>query len=922
VVGPFTSYAPPGAYTRTLTDQTTPSFTGAIRFPVFIGVGSETLDATDELFRGSSSVADNLIAKENESAHFTGLNRDFTVTNYPIVTGTGQGQVTTNPRDITVLVDGQPVGVSAVTGSTGKVYLDSAPAAGAVVLCTYYYNRTDTLRTDEDLSDQVDGTNKIFKVFYVPVVDGSGGGIITNDVTKIIVKVNGSTVVAKSLSGVSGLIEMTTAPTLGATFTVTYYYNRYQDTGDDLYNQGALSITRVGYSPDSSDFIEGVDFVLINDEIEWGAAATLLTGTNTPGSEYFDSTQISRLLVDNALYMDPIGTGNGILKTFTLSREPVDGGGRDKVTDDIANIRVFTGTSAVNAFNAGAVDVIHLDGSAKTVTLLTPPPVGHKVYATYYYNLLADDCYTLTVVTPGVTGVGTYTIASRDHGAANYLRHNISQDHVADPDFATEGVRWPTGLDAIPTSFADLHTIPVYSPVEVVTVTFDSSTTYSVASSLAPSGSAGTGELEKTYIDGVTGIRFTVRQGSTVTYQVGDTLQFETVALHTTSVQPILSISGLRTTVTNTTDVGVGDTAVLCTYDKSGNEPAIGDFYYVTYTYAKTDYSCKLYSRFKDVERDFGTLDTKNELTLAAYLAFQNGAVAVGLCQVLKEPGEEYASAASYIAALTDLEKPIQRIYNPNFILPLTTDDTVRSALKAHVEKMSSIRYRAERVGVFGFGLGTTPETAQLVARNTYSNRMWGLYPDGVIIGLIDEYGSEQEYAIDGTFLAAAFTGLNVAPQYDVATPMTNKLLVGFKRLTRELDSVEQNQCAVSGLTVIADLDPNLVIRQSLTTNMDNVLTRTPSVTAISDYVQQVARFNLKRFVGIKFLNTVLGDIETALANTLKMLVQAEIIGEYKGVSATIDPAGDATTAVVEAFYRPIFPLNWVVITFNLRSRL
>jgi len=921
VVGPFTSYVPPGPYTRTLTDQTVPSFTGGIRFPAFIGVGKETLEATDELFRGSSSIADNLISKEDVSSQLDGTNRSFTVANFPIVTGSGQGQTTTNPRDVTVLVDNEPVGVSAVQGATGVVYLDSIPAADATVLITYYYNRTDTQIADEDLSSQADGTNKVFKTNYVPIVDGTGGGIITNSVADITVKVNGSTVTPSSIAGTSGTFQLSSAPAAGATVLVTYYYNRYQDTGDDLFNKNVTDIIRVGYSPDSTDFIEDTDFVLVDDTIQWGAAAVISAGTHTPGYEYFDDTQVSRTLIDNVVYMDPVGVGDGSTKEFTLSREPVDGGGRDLVTDDTSKIKVFVGTSAVNAFNAGEVTVKKLDGSAKKVWTKDAPAVGHKVYATYFYNILADDCYYLEVITPGVTGVGTYKITSRDNGAVYYLRHNSSQDHVTDPDFATEGIIWPTGLGAIPTSFPDLQTIPGYSPLEIVTVTFTSSTTYSVTSSLAPSGSSGTGELEKTYIDGTTGVRFTIRQGSTVTYQTGDTLQFQTVANHTTSNQPILSIPGLWTIVINTTGINVGDTATICTYDKSGNEPGIGDFYYVTYEYAKTDYSCKIYTRFKDVEADFGPLSTTNELTLAAYLAFQNGAIALGLCQVLKETGENQAAPASYITALTNLEKPIQRIYLPNFVLPLTTDDSVRVALKAHVEQMSSIRYRAERVGLFGFSLGTTPNEAQVIARNTNSSRMWGIYPDGAVIGLIDEYGSEQEYAIDSTFMSAAFAGLNVSPQYDVATPMTNKYLLGFKRLTRQLDSVEQNQTAISGLTVVEDLDPNLVIRQSLTTKIDNVLTRTPSVTAIADYVQQVARFNLQRFIGVKFLSSVLGDVETALANTLKMLVQAEIISDYKGVSAEVD-ASDPTICNVEAFYQPVFPLLWIICQFQLRTKL
>jgi len=921
MVGPFLSYVPPGAYTRTLTDQTVPTLTGAIRFPVFIGVGQETLEATDELFRGSSSIADNLVSKEDESAQLDGTNRKFTVTNFPIVTGEGLGQVTTNPRDVTVLVEGKPVGVSAVSGSTGEVWLDSIPRSSDTVLCTYYYNRTDTQITDEDLSTQVDGTNTIFKTNYVPIVDGSGGGIITNNVSDIVVKVNGSTVTPTAIAGATGMFTLGTAPSSGSTVTVTYFYNMYQDTGDDLYNKGVVEVVRVGFAPDSTDFIEDVDFVLVEDTIQWGAAAIIESGTHTPGTEYFGEDQISRTLIDNVLYMDPIGVGDANNKEFTLSREPVDGGGRDKVTDDTSMIRVFAGTSAVNAFNAGALTVATLDGSTKKVTLQDAPATGHNVYATYFYNILADDCYTLEVVTAGAQGVGTYSITSRDNGAVNYLKHNASNDNVADPDFATEGITWGAGIDAIPTSFPDLQTIPGFSPIEVITVTFTTSTTYTVTSSLAPSGSAGTGELEKTYLDGVTGIRFCIHQGSTVTYTPGDTLEFETVANHTTAAQPIRSIPGLFTIVTDTDGVGVGDTAEICTYDKSGNEPSIGDFYYVTYKYAKTDFDCKLYTKFQDVEKDMGDLNTTNELTLASYIAFQNGSVAVGLCQVLKEPGENTAAAASYINALTDLERPIQRIYNPNFVVPLTTDDSVRAALSKHVTKMSSIRYRAERVGMFGFSLGTTPSEAQVIAQNTSSLRMWGVYPDGVVIGLIDAEGSEQEYAVDGTYLAAAFAGINTAPQYDVATPMTNKLLVGFKQLTREMDIVEQNLTAVSGLTVIEDLDPNLVVRQSLTTDMTSVLTRTPSVVTISDYVQQVARFNLRRFIGIKFLKPVLGDIENNLANVMKTLVKAEIINDFTGITAEVDE-NDPTIARVEAFYQPVFPLLWIVLTFNLRTRL
>jgi hypothetical protein len=50
-------------------------------------------------------------------------------------------------------------------------------------------------------------------------------------------------------------------------------------------------------------------------------------------------------------------------------------------------------------------------------------------------------------------------------------------------------------------------------------------------------------------------------------------------------------------------------------------------------------------------------------------------------------------------------------------------------------------------------------------------------------------------------------------------------------------------------------------------------------------------------------------------------LVQAEIVGAYTGITANVDP-DDPTVLRVEAYFQPIFPLLYLVITFNLRARI
>ena len=195
------------------------------------------------------------------------------------------------------------------------------------------------------------------------------------------------------------------------------------------------------------------------------------------------------------------------------------------------------------------------------------------------------------------------------------------------------------------------------------------------------------------------------------------------------------------------------------------------------------------------------------------------------------------------------------------------------------------------------------------------------VYPDMATLTLSRADGTSDSYLVDGTYLASAVTGSTVSPTIDVATPWTGMRLFGFDQLGRLLDAVQQNQVAVKGVTVLEDKPPVIRIRHGLTTDMSNVLTKTPTVITIADEVQRQARATLDRFIGTKFLPGVTSTIEIQLATALKQLMEANIIAAYTGVTAEVDEE-DPTVANVEAYYQPIFPLLYIVVTFNLRSSL
>src|SRR6478736_2728842 len=165
MAGPFTTYVPPGVYVDTIADTTVATLAPGLRLGAFIGVAQEILSISNfEMIRGSSATNDIPFQGEDVSDQFDGTNREFFVSHFPVVTGQGQGITTNNPNDLTVTIDGNPAQVVGVEGATGRVVLGNIPPVDSVVKVNYFFSRKDTHVTDDDLSEQADGSNKVFKV--------------------------------------------------------------------------------------------------------------------------------------------------------------------------------------------------------------------------------------------------------------------------------------------------------------------------------------------------------------------------------------------------------------------------------------------------------------------------------------------------------------------------------------------------------------------------------------------------------------------------------------------------------------------------------------------------------------------------------------------------------------------------------------
>jgi len=455
----------------------------------------------------------------------------------------------------------------------------------------------------------------------------------------------------------------------------------------------------------------------------------------------------------------------------------------------------------------------------------------------------------------------------------------------------------------------------------------------SANNSILNNGTGQDGVIGQTYRDEVTGLTFTILPRGWQTNPVGPWAAYPTGATATFRIDvsktmttdanlPVTAFPGLEVKVANTLNIGVGDTAIVSTYERGGNEPAIGDLYYVSYVYTKQDFGTQFFTKMSAIEAAYGAISPDNPVSLASYLAIINGAVLLGIKQVQRAEGSGQASLDSYKQAISDLEGVQPGQVNPDMI-ELQRGDSLElyQILKKSNCIMSSIRYRSERTSILGVAAGITPNTVGVWAQQLHETRMRLVYPDIVTLDITDAFGKTKEYLVEGTYLAAALTGSVVSPNYDVATPWTNRRLTGFNSLARIMDAVEMNQTAVLGVTILEQRGNLLRVRHELTTDMSNQLTKLPTIVLIADEVQRQARATLERFIGLKYLPGVISQVEGRLANMFKALVAGQIVSAYTGIKAVPDDF-DFTTLNVEAYYSPVFPLLYIIITFHLRSRL
>jgi hypothetical protein len=392
-----------------------------------------------------------------------------------------------------------------------------------------------------------------------------------------------------------------------------------------------------------------------------------------------------------------------------------------------------------------------------------------------------------------------------------------------------------------------------------------------------------------------------------------------------------LLVSGTDYTVTTT-----GNTTTLTTISGGANLAGVGNNGWIAasynYTTAVSGVTYTFYN-FNSVQNAFGpafsysntgSISINSPATLAAWLAFQNGAQIVS-CQNI--PTASGGNEQDFLNAIQGLVK----VPGIDIIVPLKYDSTYNSGATGTLfAGLNNFLTAQASNGVYQrafIGMDSSVTSSNLI--NTVSKiatlnstRMSLAVPPQINInpGLNSVTGISTSYiTVDGVYLAAALAGLFVG-QPDVYVPITHKLVNGIQSVPNQISSSDSTTIQSFGGTVIRQrADGTIYVRHGLTLNTSNWLTQELSINAIGDRLSNNIAKTLSNstLIGSPLTNNTIASLQSTVLATLMRAVNTNLIQSYQNLTYSVDP-NNPTRVVVSFEYSPTIPLNYINVNLTV----
>lgn len=318
-------------------------------------------------------------------------------------------------------------------------------------------------------------------------------------------------------------------------------------------------------------------------------------------------------------------------------------------------------------------------------------------------------------------------------------------------------------------------------------------------------------------------------------------------------------------------------------------------------------------------------------VSLAAYLAFQNGAQNVTCCNITTSGGgvpteQDYLNAIILTSGNSVYTNP-----DIDVIVPLTTVTSTGQLLKFLPNYLSSQAqngiFQRSFVGIDTTVTSGTTLTAAMKGLTSAANssRVTIAAPAALTInpGLNSTTGySNGTVTVGGYYLAAALAGV-FAGQPDVYIPITHKTVNGFAGIPNQVSPSDSQTIQAFGGTIVRQRnDGSIYVRHGLTTNTSNWMTQELSISAIGDRLSQNIQSSIdsSEIIGSALTQSTLSSLQSIVLATLTKAVNTNLIQSYQNLSYTYSN-NSPTTINVSFQYSPTFPLNYVQVVMSVNAQ-
>ena len=342
--------------------------------------------------------------------------------------------------------------------------------------------------------------------------------------------------------------------------------------------------------------------------------------------------------------------------------------------------------------------------------------------------------------------------------------------------------------------------------------------------------------------------------------------------------------------------------------------------------YTFTDYNSAANTFGQPFVYSGSTPTINSPASLAAFLAFQNGAPQVTLMNIVSQSG----TAADFLTA-------IQSFTGTDYfdlIVPLVFDTAYDASSTGPLFKgLSQFLTAQANNGIFQrsfIGLDSSAAGSSLpitvpisIANDMFNQRVsvCNLPTINYNPGFNSSTGTTTGVvSLNGYYVAAALAGLwaSQAPQ----TPLTHQTLLGFSSLSNQLTSSQETTLQSYGVLVVAQKrNGTIYVRHGLTTNTSNWLTQEISINAVGDYVGKNFKENFtnSNLIGQALTPSVMSAIGNLTTGVLSDLKTTGVIQGYTGINIVQDP-NNPTRVLVSFLYSPTIPLNYINITIAINT--